>query len=280
MMKSNTWALDRAKPGDGEPIAELLAQVLAPELNGLSVWGSPKLAQYIEDTLAGNADNAGREFFVLRSGERIGGVTCVRLLQSRVFVDNVDVLPDLRKMMLANRLVTHSIDTLAAQSGFDLVSFDAIAGNRRQTLWHKRMGASLESRSGWWLGLLPKTGTSQPDARIIGLEDSDSKHARWGFSAFEVETRAGRYKVGRPPGPYYRLTLPAVPEDEDLFSALRLVDPGRELFLAGPITIDRDGWERVAISERLVAQRDRMLGYLRSTLKFGKSEPESDGGYR
>jgi hypothetical protein len=136
------------------------------------------------------------------------------------------------------------------------------------------MGGVEQYRNGWWLALPEPGGGTEGHVGVCrGLMEAERQHTRWGFSHFEVETASGRYEVGRLPGPYFRLVLPDAPRDPDLMATLRSLDPNRRVFMVGPEEFESAEWERVAVSRRLLAGREKILSYLSSMVSLSKTKP-------
>lgn len=268
------FTVRRAMPGEGEGIASLLSQTIQPEINELSIWCSPRLGDYLEDVLRKNAAAECKDLYVFNRYGEIGGVVCLRRQEGRVWVDMACVKPEFRGQLLGNRLFLFSVEEVAGAIGAALVGWEAAVGNLRQERWHARLGGVEQYRNGWWLALPEPGGGSEGHVGVCrGLMEADRQHAIWGFSHFEVETAAGRYQVGRLPGPYFRLVLPYAPRDRDLMATLRALDPTRRVFLLGPEKLESAEWERVAVSRCLLARLDKFISYLSSMV--GLSNPMS-----
>jgi hypothetical protein len=60
---------------------------------------------------------------------------------------------------------------------------------------------------------------------------ADAKEQAWGFTEIEITTARGRYRIGKLPGPYFRLMGAAGAEDNELLEALAGLDPQRSLLV-------------------------------------------------
>ena len=263
-MANESWSVERARPGDGEAIARHLSRVISPGLNELSIWGSPLLARYLEETLSGRTpDNIKRELFVLRTGSHVGGAAALRTTPANeVWVDSVCVSPEARGGMRADLLLATAIRMVADATGTEWVVFDVFTGKSRLARWYDRMGCVEQERKGWWISPRDYWCECAKAGTVHGLAEADHQHSAWGFSMLDVETSVGRYRVGRLPGPYFRLTLPEIPRDPELFAALPGIDRNRRVFLVGPESMPDSGWERVAVARRMRGHCNEILVYL------------------
>jgi hypothetical protein len=215
--------------------------------------------------LALRADPATPRFFVLRCGTRVGGAISLRFLGGDLVLDNLSVEPELRARFRGVQLMAESIATVLAEAQAGVVVSDVFAGRPALAKFHRSIGGIEQTARGWWIGPV-ETGGAVPSARIAGLLEADRQHSRWGFSSFIVRTTLAEYKVGRLPGPYFRLTDPHGANDMELIRALRSLDPERKLFLIGPADSPGPGWEQAALLRRFIAPAETMLRALRQFL--------------
>jgi hypothetical protein len=249
---TSEWIADEAQPDDAPAIARLLGRVLLPRLNDLSIWSSPKLSRYLTGLIESRHANSERRIFVLRGPEDLVGAASMRDLGDDLWMDNIHVVPDSRKKMLANEFIVEVLERCLVRRPVEYVGWDSFTGDPRLDAWHTRIGGVEQSRTGWHTLSLDGFEV-QPHivpGQVAGMAEADERHAEWGFSSFDVQTSKGCYTVGRLPAPYFRITDIAAGRDPELLRTLCSLDRSRKVLLIGPEELGDAGWLRVAVSRR------------------------------
>jgi hypothetical protein len=261
----DSWFVDAAKPADGGDIARLFRAVPPAPLQGLTIWGSPLFPRYFEDMLGRPAEPGAPRFFVLRGARRVGGCISLRSVSGELVLDNLCVEPDLRARFCGVQLMAEAIEAMRAETRLDAIVSDVFAGRTALAKFHQSIGGIEQTPRGWWAGPLASP-TQSVHGTVQGLIDAEFQHSRWGFSSFTVRTSVAEYKVGRLPGPYFRLTDPLAADDKQLIRTLQSLDPSRNLLLIGPTETPASGWEQVALLRRFRTPLETMLRGLRQYL--------------
>ncbi|HWQ52175.1 MAG TPA: hypothetical protein VN442_00730 [Bryobacteraceae bacterium] len=249
---TSEWIVDEAQPEDAPAIARLLGTVLPSRLNDLSIWSSPKLSRYLAGLIESRHADSERRIFVLRGPQDLVGAASMKDFGADLWMDNIHVVPDFRKKMLANEFIVEVLERCLVLRPVEYVGWDSYTGDPRLDAWHKRLGGVEQSRTGWHT--LSLDGFEfQPHilpSQVEGMAEADERHAEWGFSSFAVHTSKGCYTIGRLPAPYFRIIDVAAARDLELLRILCTLDRSRKVLLLGPEELGDAGWLRVAVSRR------------------------------
>jgi hypothetical protein len=249
-------------------MARLLGTVSPPKLNELSIWSSPKLSRYLAGLIEGQHSNSDRRLFVLRGAEGLGGAASMRDFGDDLWMDNIHVVADCRKMMLANEFIVEVLERCLVVRPVEYVGWDSYTGDPRLDAWHKRVGGVEQSRCGWHTLSLDgfEFQSHILPGQVEGMAEADERHAEWGFSSFVVHTSNGCYTVGRLPAPYFRITDVIAARDLELLRVLYTLDGSRKVLLIGPEEMGDPAWLRVAVSRREKALIRPLMRRLRSMI--------------
>lgn len=239
-----TFAVERARPGQGRLVARWIARSLDPSLLPLTIWRSPRAGRYVESLLTGAS-----RYYLLRRGGVVAGLAAFRRLDGAAFLNHICIGRRWRGRGLGRGLLAAATARYLDECPARRVALDAFVGQFPQA-WYRRLGFVGQQRQGWYTRPCPApVGRFAPP----DLAAADRRHRAWGFSSITL----GPYTVGRLWAPYFRLTDPAAARDRDLTGLLARLDPARRLLLVAP-TAPR-GWTEVARSERLVCSADLLL---------------------
>jgi hypothetical protein len=247
------WSVVRARHGDAEEIARLLATVVPPHLLDLTIWGSPLFYRYCQDSLQ-SVERATPRFYVLSSDGAIGGVISLRHIDGQILLDTTYVIPALRAQYLSMLLIHEAVTQECLRAPASLVAWDVFSGRPRLEAWHRTLGGREESCKGWWLRRpgLPNSGNAT-GVSFAGLAEADEQHARWGFSSFEARTSSGTYRIGRLPGRAFRITDARAAADQCLLASLSELDAEGRVLLMGPVEPPDSTWSELVSLKRYVA---------------------------
>jgi GNAT superfamily N-acetyltransferase len=247
--------IELARPGEGRMLGRLISASLELRLRRLTIWASPLVDRYVESLLAGASPEEASAFYLLRVGGRAAGLAAFRLLDGEPFLNHLYVAPRWRGRRLGSLLLREATGHYLGRHRSKTLSLDVFAGRPVVETWYARLGfRERERRASWTLPAAPAAGAA---GSFEGLQEAGRRHAEWGFSSFVAATASGRYRIGRLPGPWFRLTDLAAAVDPELGPALLSLDPGRKLLLVaassgrGPA-----GGVEEAVSRRLEINRD------------------------
>jgi GNAT superfamily N-acetyltransferase len=249
----NGWIVERAVPGRGAEIADLIRRSLAARLRPLTIWESPGAELYVESLLSNARPGEGHRFYLLRRDNSACGVAALRRLDGAAFLNHLYVAPAFQGCGLGANLFHAALRDYLSRHRARQLALDVFADTAVED-WYDRLGLCERDRRGWWL--------SEPLSAPARRTPPSVVTTGWGFSTFLLHTAGGpRYEIGLLYTPYFRLTDPRAAVDAQLHNALARIDPGRRLLLiashAPPTT-----WTQVAVSRRLASDAASVLAAL------------------
>lgn len=253
-----------AQAGDGAEIARLLVLIQRSETLGLTIWSSPLVSAFVEDIIAGAEPSLGMKYYTVKVGCEMEGVICLRDTGGRLFVDNLYFTRRLRKMRMSIRSTLESIRSYLKDFACQECAWDGWADNLPVIGWHRQLGGVEQYRKNWFVLRLPeKPG---PPGTVVGRDEAEAKHARYGFSTVDVVTSQGRRSVGLLGTHAFRVTDDRSIADPEFLAALAFIDPGRvvHVYSGSPELPGAGG--AIATAIRMHAPIERVLRQLEGQL--------------
>lgn len=257
------WDIGRARPGDGQQIADLFRTIPAPEVLLQTVWSSPRADVYVEDLIAGRYHGVEMDFYVIRRGNRVAGAIGARYMDNRLFFDNCVADAEVRAGQMALPFMTTTIRLTSSGGSYEETAFDVYLTNRALLTLYRRVGAITQEIRYWHQGRIrieetPRAGSVCEDPGAI------ENHRRYGFSVFHVETSQSRYAVGKLANHGYRLPSDSAWNDSELLAALRLHDAGRTVYVPSRSSEPPEGCRFLVGFSRMHVKTARFLSGLES----------------
>jgi hypothetical protein len=218
-----------AGPGDGQDIARLFALVQRKHTLGLTIWSSPRASAFVEDVIAGEKPELGMRYFKLAPDFETEGAICFRATEGRLFVDNVYVSPRLRRMQAAARFILDSTLCYLKDFNYQESAWDVWSDERALIAWYRNLGGVEQYRRSWFA--LPLPEKQGPAGEVVGREEAERIHARYGFSNVEVVTSQGRYRCGLLGSHAFRITDDRAVSDPEFLAALASIDRNRTMYV-------------------------------------------------
>jgi hypothetical protein len=219
-----------AQAGDGQEIARLFVRVQRRETLGLTIWSSPLVSAFVEDIIAGAEPSLEIKYYTVRVGREMEGVICLRNISGRLFVDNVYVTRRLRRMQVSARFILDSVRSYGKDFECQELAWDVWSHERSLIHWYRQLGGVEQYRKNWFAARLPEN--SGPAGAVLGRDEAERIHARYGFSTLDVVTSQGRYRSGRIGTHAFRITDDRSVADPEFFRALASIDPYRVVYVS------------------------------------------------
>ena len=256
-----------ARRGDSEAIAALMVETTSEQVRRITILGSPYLARFVADELAGNKND---EYVTCTVREQVVGMCAWRHTDTALHLNYISVEPERRGQGLGIALMLDGLRRIHRTSQ-RMFSVDVFSDTPRAHAWYRSLSLRSERRTKWIE--LPLSLT-QPgnghDCTVSGLDEADLNHFRYGFSQFTLTTNSATYRVGRLGQNLFRVGTSAILQDTAALQGLVHLDPERELVCSGS---DGDAnilsfahSSLIAESERLVSSGASVMEHLELSL--------------
>jgi ribosomal protein S18 acetylase RimI-like enzyme len=256
-----------ARVEDSEAIAALMLEDASDQVRRITILGSPYLARFIADELAGNKND---EYVMCTVRERVVGMCAWKHIDTTLHLNYIGVAPDMRGQGLGTALMLDGLRRIR-RTPQRILSIDVFSDTPRAEAWYRFLHLRSEKHVQWIQLPLPssKPGGDFPCA-ISGLDDAAADHFRYGFSHFVLTTDSAIYQVGRLGSDLFRVGTFAILQDSAALQGLTRFDAERQLLCFGSAEDCADlppgSHTRVAESERLVSSCSTVLEHLESSL--------------
>lgn len=272
---SGEIAVVPAQPQHCEAIAELIRAGIdsasgnrvgsKDQAVDLTIYGSQHIAKWIAAHLRLGERVSEREYTVALERERVVGCAELAPRRDSLFLSYISVLPSYQNRGVGSRLLGAAIRRARVVRP-DEIQLDVSASNAAAEKWYVRLGFMIRSTNVLCeaSGLLPQPRLA---GQVFGAPAAEAAHTVYGFSELEIETEAGRTRVGRLGERWWRLTgeprdtLNAM-ADSDLLATIRALDPRRGLLIGLPVEQSPPGSTELLRMRRLGAAVDRLLEQL------------------
>ena len=256
-----------ARPGDSEAIAALMLEDVSDQVRRITIMGSPYLARFIADELAGNKND---EYVMCTVRERVVGMCAWKHIGTTLHLNYIGVAPDVRGQGLGTALMLDGLRRIR-RIPQRILSIDVFSDTPRAEAWYRSLHMRSEKHVQWIQLPLP---SSKPggDLRctISGLDEAAADHFRYGFSHVTLTTNSASYQVGRLGPDLFRVGTFAILQDPAALQGLARFDAERQLVCIGSAEDCTDlspgANTLVAESERLVSSCATVLENLESSL--------------
>lgn len=191
------FALRWAVPEEAWVIAELFKQELPQSAVDYGIYGSPRLAAYIEDSIRRRSEyGKGEAWFAVVSelgGREVVGTCALVNKGNSVLLSGIATRARYRGLGLGAKLLSASID-VAGLTGAGDISLDVSVSNDLALQWYRRCGFIEVSKKFWCLaGNKAGRATS---ATTVGLHECGRSCEQFGFGKFWVEIEGDLIEVG------------------------------------------------------------------------------------
>lgn len=256
-----------ARPEDSEAIAALMRQGVSEQVRRITILGSPYLARFIVDELAGNKND---EYVICTVRERVVGMCGWRHTDTALHLNHVGVAPDMRGQGLGTALMLDGLRRIRRASEHKL-STDVFFDTPRTQAWYRSLSMRSEKHVHWIQVALPlSTSDGERRCTISGLEEAAAHHARYGFSHVALSTHTGNYQVGRLGSGLFRVAMVSILKDPAALHGLTRFDAERQLVCSvsaeACAALPPGTYSLVAESERLVSSCVAVLENLESSV--------------
>jgi ribosomal protein S18 acetylase RimI-like enzyme len=256
-----------ARPGDKEAIAALMLEDTSDQVRRITILGSPYLARFIADELAGNKND---EYVVYTVRERVVGMCGWKHTDTALHLNYIGVAPDVRGHGLGTALMLDGLRSIRRTSQ-RILSIDVFSDTPRAQAWYRSLRLRSEKHIQWIQLPLPslKPG-GDLHCTISGLDEAAADHLRYGFSHVTLTTNSASYQVGRLGPDLFRVGTFAILQDPAALQGLARFDAERQLLCIGSAEdctgLSLGANTLVAESERLVSSCTTVLDNLESSL--------------
>ena len=250
-------SIRRAIPGDAAQVVALVRGSFRPQDLGLTIYGCSGVASYLDAEFATPREVARGSHLVSVAEGRIVGYIEMRRSQGELWLNYIATDPGWRRRGIGGALIRDGLAACGEAPGTKWV-LDVFDHNAQARRWYEAMGFRTVMRLGFWRIENRATPFPGVSAVIVGLPQADAAHERFGFSRFTVAGRERSFKVGRLGERWLRISDPEILRAPGALSALRRVEPSRELLLCCPESCFEPGagpgCERLLTSVRYESQ--------------------------
>jgi ribosomal protein S18 acetylase RimI-like enzyme len=259
-----------ARPGDSEAIAALMREGVSDQVRRITILGSPYLARFIADELAGNKND---EYVVSMVRERVVGMCAWKHIDTTLHLNHINVAPDVHGQGLGTAMMLDGLRRIR-RTPQRILSTDVFSDTPYAQAWYRFLHLRSEKHVQWIQLPLPslKPGGNLRCA-ISGLDEAAADHFRYGFSHVALTTNSASYQVGRLGPDLFRVGTFAILQDPAALQGLAQFDAERQLLCIDSAEDCADlppgSYTLVAESERLVSSCATVLEHLESSLSSG-----------
>ncbi len=256
-----------ARSEDSEAIAALMREGVSEQVRQITILGSPYLARFIADELAGNQND---DYVVCTVRERVVGMCAWRQTDTVLHLNHLYLAPNVRGQGLGTTLILDGLSRIRRASQHTL-STDVFFDTPRARAWYRSLSMHSEKHVHWIQVPLPlSTSDGERRCTIAGLEEATAHHLRYGFSHVTLTTNSASYQVGRLGSGLFRIAMVSILQDPAALQGLARFDAERQLICIGSAgdcaALSPDTNSLVAESERLVSSCITVLKHLESSL--------------
>lgn len=256
-----------ARAEDSEAIAALMREGVSEQVRRITILGSPYLARFIADELAGNKND---EYVTCTVRDRVVGMCGWRHTDTILHLNHIGVAPDMRGQGLGTALMLDGLRRIRRASQLKL-STDVFFDTPRTQGWYRSLSMRSEKHVHWIQIPLPLSRSGgERRCTISRLEEAAADHLRYGFSRVTLTTNSGSYQVGRLGPDLFRVGTFALLQDPAAIQGLARFDAERQLVCSGSaedhVALSPGTNSLVAESERLVSSCASLLESLESSL--------------
>ena len=228
-----------ARPEHAAAIVEVIRAGFDAAAIELTIYGSARIVNWIRAHIQVAESVAERVYTVAGVGGDVIGCVELATRWDAIFLSYISVLPAHRVSGLGARLLGQAIRRVR-QPAQRTMRLDVFVDNKVAVDWYHRLGFVHQATS-----LLCDATSLLPPPRVagrpIGVPTAQAAHEAFGFSELEVETTAGRNRVGRLGNKWWRVPAglgpsgtAAILADTDLLATLHALDPARGLMVSVP----------------------------------------------
>jgi ribosomal protein S18 acetylase RimI-like enzyme len=226
-------SIRRATPGDAAQVVALVRESFRPRDLGLTIYGCSGVAAYLDAEFATPREVARSSHLVSVAEGPIAGYIEMRRSPGGLWLNYIATDPGWRRRGIGTALIRDGLAACGEAPGTKWI-LDVFDHNAQARRWYEAMGFRTVARLGFWRIENRSTPLPGVSAAIVGLPQADAAHQRFGFSRFTVAERERSFKVGRLGERWWRITDPEILRAPGALSALRRIEPFRELLLCCP----------------------------------------------
>ena len=258
-----------ARPGDSEAIAALMREGVSDQVRRITILGSPYLARFIADELAGNKND---EYVVCTVREWVVGMSAWKHSDTTLHLNYIDVAPDVRGQGLGTALMLDGLRRIR-RTPQRILSIDVFSDTPRAHAWYRSLSMRSEKHFYWiQLPLLLLKSGGDLRCTISGLDEAAAAHFRYGFSHITLTTNSASYQVGRLGPDLFRVGTFAILQDPAALQGLARFDAERQLVCIGSA---EDCTNLSLGANSLVAESDRLVSFCATVLEHLESSLSS-----
>lgn len=225
---NNEIEVRAAVPEDAEQMAQVMRGGFEDKWIRLSIYAYHGIADFIRQQIRIADMGADTVYAVAVSGSRVVGVVEMRRTPAALFMGYISVAPEARSAGVGKRLIAAAA-AIAGPIGRQTMELDVLDIEDGAKTWYERMGFVMRYRGRWWLQPLEKP--AQPAMGLLcNYPQSETCHARYGFSTLNIRTAQGDYSIGRLGDELFRITQPAALTDPGVLTALCTLDSSCRVF--------------------------------------------------
>ena len=213
-------------PEDAKDMVDLVRRGF-PEIHlRTTIYGCPGITNFIADNI-----RLGRHSAYLYQVAKYRGTTVgmaeFRFFNDTFFLNYIAVHPDFQSHGLAKTLLKTAILSNKSEK-ITRFSLDVYTHNHRVVAWYEALGMCSEFERDVWVS--PNPPKPCPiKFQIPDYAQSESVHARLGFSELTIFRDEKSIKIGRLGSTYFRIPSEILLEDSEWLIALSQLDLAREL---------------------------------------------------
>ena len=191
-MGNGTVFIRPAAPQDSDAVARRMREGVSDAVRWITIMGSPHLARYIADEVAGKR---GDEYVVGTVQGLVVGMCSWRHAGTTLQLNHLYLASEVRGQGLGTALVLDGLRRIRRLQEQQL-GLDVFYDNPRARAWYRSWGMSPERHARWiQLPLPPLDPQAALCCAISGLAESHERHLRYGFSQFTLSTTVQRIRL-------------------------------------------------------------------------------------
>lgn len=252
-----------AESQDSAAVASLIRDAFPVYVRDKIIYGCPGVVRFIQSQIAVQKYAGDTAYFVSTVGDELVGCVELRRFPQLLWLNYIAVTPEWQRKGLARRLLAYSIASFERSAPTEM-ALDVFDFNQAASSWYRQLGFKAVRDYAWYEVSVPDLPNANGFAALSGFPQAQAAHDQFGFSQFNVTTRAAQYVIGRLGKEWFRTTQPEAWDDADLMHALRTIDAGRRLLgiFPGDVKLLNATSRRLFTSTRMTIELPRLKSRL------------------
>jgi len=252
--------------GDSNQIVDLIRNSFDKDILSALLYGCKGISSYIKEQILVPNNLSDTKYFVAEDAGSISGCIELRLMKDAIFLNYICTSQQKREKGLGNKMLYHAIEHVKTRA-HSKMSLDVFINNSVARQWYENLGFSEEYRIDWWK--IPVVVKGNDPGYVSGYPQASKCYNEWGFSSFTTMTQSSSYSVGCLGPSWFRITDPALLDDQSAMACLKTLDPDRMilgLFRDDSRFVVPDNAMKFCTSARMSVALDELLQTLKERL--------------